>query len=269
MSDPALAQPLPGQRAALRSRWLGYAAGDRGHRRFAVRLHRYLLAHEPDGLRDQRAARDRARLHPRLCRPAQPRAFGVLRAGRLCLDAADREARHSVLDCVRCGRRLRRHCRNVSLAVRGAPARPLSGHRLARLCGHRSSDPAELDQPDAGAARHLRHRAAAGDRHWRRGHCRLPQSCRVLLLGRRLRLPVVHPAEPAGALPDRGNVDRDPRGRSVRRFARHQWRGLEGLRLRRRIGGRRRCRMLLRKLRRHAGAGCVLRVGGLHTSSPW
>ena len=24
MSDPALAQPLPGQRAALRSRWLGY-----------------------------------------------------------------------------------------------------------------------------------------------------------------------------------------------------------------------------------------------------
>ena len=35
------------------------------------------------------------------------------------------------------------------------------------------------------------------------------------------------------------------------------------------LGGRRRCRLLLRKLRRHAGAGCVLRVGGLHTSSPW
>ncbi len=64
--------------------------------------------HQPDGLRDQRAARDRPRLHSRLCGPAQSRAVGVLRARRLCLDAADHEARRSVLGRVRRGRRLRR-----------------------------------------------------------------------------------------------------------------------------------------------------------------
>ena len=45
--------------------------------------------------------------------------------------------------------------------VRGAPARSLPRDRVARFRGHRLSDPAQLDQPDAGAARHLRHFATA------------------------------------------------------------------------------------------------------------
>src|SRR4026208_175980 len=52
-----------------------------------------------------------------------------------------------------------------------------------------------------------------GDCHRRGGHCRLPQSRCVLLSGRRLRLPGIHPAEPAGAVADRGDADCDPRGR--------------------------------------------------------
>src|SRR3954453_2702306 len=48
--------------------------------------------------------------------------------------------------------RLRGHFR----AVRGAPAWPLPRDCLARLCGDHLSNPAQLDQPDARPARHLR-----------------------------------------------------------------------------------------------------------------
>ena len=54
-------------------------------------------------------------------------------------------------------------------AVRRAPARTLSRDRVARLRGDRPSDPAQLDQPDAGPARHLRDPAATGDRDPRLG----------------------------------------------------------------------------------------------------
>ena len=111
----------------------------------------------------------------------------------------------------------------ISLAVRGAPARPLSGDRLARLRGHRPSDPAELDQPDAGAARHLR-----AFRRRRRSSIagtsvidfRNLAAFFYLVAGFAL-LTYLHP-RPAGALADRRNADRDPRGRGVRRLARHQ-----------------------------------------------
>ena len=52
----------------------------------------------------------------------------------------------------------------IARAVRRAAARALSGDRVARLRGHRPPDPAQLDQPDAGPARHLRDPAAARDR---------------------------------------------------------------------------------------------------------
>ena len=76
-------------------------------------------------------------------------------------------------------------------------------------------------------------------------------------------LDLFHP-RPAGALADRRDADRDPRGRHLGGVARHQRGGLEGVRVRRRRRGRRRGRMLLRDLRRHAGAGRVLHHRVLH-----
>ncbi len=87
------------------------------------------------GLRDQRAARARARLHPRLCGPAQSRAVRLLRHRRLRLDLADHAARHAVLASVRVRRRARRRVGNAAVAVRRAAARPLPRDRVARLRG--------------------------------------------------------------------------------------------------------------------------------------
>ena len=220
--------------------------------------------HQPDGLRHQRAARARPRFHSRLCGPAQSRPVGLLRARRLRLDLADHEARRAVLGRVRGRRRVRRPLGHDPRAVRGAPARPLSRDRVARLRGDRPPDPAQLDQPDAGPARHLRDPAAARDRDPGTAGDRLPQSGRAVLPGRRLRAARLLPPRPARAFADRRDAHRDPRGRDLGVFARHQRGRLEGVRLRHRRGGRRRGGMLLCDLRRHAGAGRVLHHRVVH-----
>ena len=63
------------------------------------------------------------------------------------------------------------------------------------------------------------------------------------------------PPRQPGALADRRDAARDPRGRGLRRLARHQRRTLEGVRFRSRRGDRGPRRLLLSRLRRHAGAG--------------
>ena len=84
--------------------------------------------------------------------------------------------------------------------VRRAPARPLSRHRLARLRGHHLPDPAQLDQPHPGAARHLRHPAAAAARTTRAAFDRLLQSRIAVLSGRGICAPELPAARPIGAL---------------------------------------------------------------------
>ena len=100
----------------------------RDDRRAAARLHRRLLADQLDRLRAQRDAGDRARFRARIRWPAQSRTVGVLRHRRLCLDAADHAARHSVLDRVR-----RRASHSPALAgiVLSLFAMRLRGHYLA------------------------------------------------------------------------------------------------------------------------------------------
>ena len=88
---------------------------------------------------------------------------------------------------------------------------------------------------------------------------RFPQPDGVLLSGVGVHAACLCAARPAGALADRRNADRNPRGRNIRRLARHKRRRLEGIRLRRRRGRRRRGRLLLCEFRRHAGAGRVFR----------
>jgi hypothetical protein len=54
-----------------------------------------------------------------------------------------------------------RHSRGGAVGFCSAPARPLPCHRVARLCRHRASGAAQLDQPHPGTARHLCDQAAA------------------------------------------------------------------------------------------------------------
>ncbi len=221
---------------------------------------------EPDRLRDQRDAGHRPRLYSRLRGTAQSRSLGVLRHRRLCLDLARHAARYAVLDRLRDRHRTVRRRRHGAVAVRGASARPLPRNRVARLCRHRPSGSAELDQRDAGAARHLCDQAAAGDRHMGIADRRIQQFGEHVLPGRRLRAPDLPAARPARALSDRRDPDGDPRGRSVGGVARHQLHALEGVRLWRRFRHRGRGRSVLRQLRRHARSGCLHHHRIIHDS---
>ena len=163
MSDRDHAAPaLPMARIVLHRRLLVHRRGP-DHRAAAPHVPGFLLAREPDRLRDQHHAGHQPRFYSRLRGTAQSRSLGVLRHRRLCLDVAHHAARRAILDCVRARHRIVGRRRNGAVAVRGASARPLSRNRVARLCRHRPSGAAELDQPDARAARHLCDQAAAGD----------------------------------------------------------------------------------------------------------
>src|SRR6516164_7549165 len=65
--------------------------------------------------------------------------------GALCLDVANHQARRAVLGCL-CARRADlRNGRRPTFAVRGPPARALSGHCFTRFRGDYLSNPFELD----------------------------------------------------------------------------------------------------------------------------
>src|SRR5262249_60251875 len=100
--------------------------------------------------------------------------------GVICLVVVDCQTGNSVLDCVYRGCGVCRCRRNFSFAVRGTSAWALSCDRLAWLCRHRSPNSVELDQPDAGTARHLRNRAAASACHRRGGPRGLSSSFHAL-----------------------------------------------------------------------------------------
>src|ERR1700730_10400978 len=128
--------------------------------------------------------------------------------------------------------RVLRPRRHHPVAVRHAAARPLPCDRLARFRGHHLSDPAQLDQPHAGAARHLRNSAAAAARVAEAAARRPPRPAQPVLPGGRICAAELSAARPAHPLAGRRGADRDPRGRGLGRLAGNQRRGLEGVRIR-------------------------------------
>ena len=223
----------PFDRSSVSRRWWPSRRHCRD-RAAAARLSGLLLAYEPDRVRAQRHAGGQPRFRSRLCRPAQPWPRPPSTASAPMSRRCSSRARRAVLGGLRARRDVLAGCAGMALsmfAVRSA--RPLPRDRLARLCRHRAPGAAELDQPDARAARHLRHQAAAGDCAARPAGRRVRRSGQHVLSGRRLCAALLPSARPARPLADRRDPHRHPRGRGLGGFARHQLPGLEGIRVRR------------------------------------
>ena len=180
-----------------------------------------LLAYKSDRVRAQRHAGHWARFHSRLRRPTEPWPLRVLRHWCLCFDAGHYEARLAILGGVPLRDRTGGCSGNGFVDVCGPVARPLPCDRLPRLCRHRAPGAGELDQPDARAAWHLRHQAAAGDCAARPAGHLFRQFGEHVLSGRRFRTAFLRSARPARPLTDRRDTHRNPRGRGLSFFARH------------------------------------------------